>query len=75
MRITPAQVKEITPLIRAAVQLQIECWYFQSETERKLGTYFKNMEQAVADLAAAGDPETIGDEDVYALIQYLEVEL
>lgn len=60
MRITAAQTEEITPLVRTAVQLQIECWFYQSEIERRLGIYFKNMEQAVKDLAAAGDPEKIG---------------
>lgn len=74
MRITRAQAKEITPLIRAAVQLQVECWYYQSEIERRLGIYFKDMEQLVADLAAADDPEKIQAEDAHALIESLKVE-
>lgn len=74
MRITTAQAKEITPLIRAAVQLQIECWYYQSEIERRLDIYFEDMEQLVADLAAADDPEKIEAEDVHAFIEGLRVE-
>jgi hypothetical protein len=75
IKITTAQAKEITPLVRAAVQLQIECWYCQSEIERRLGIYFKDMEQLVADLAAADDPEKIRVEDVHEFIEGLKVEL
>lgn len=75
MRIEKAQAREITPLFQAAVRLQIECWALQSEIEETLSTYFKNMEQAVADWAAASEPETIQDEDVRFIIENLEVEL
>lgn len=61
-------------MLRYAVQLQIESWYFQGAIERTLGTYFKNMEQLVADLAAADDLEKIQVEDVHALIEGLKIE-
>lgn len=74
MRLTAAQAKEITPLVRLAVQRQIECWGFESQIEHDLGVYFKDMEQGIADLAAAGEPETIDDHEVQALIEGLEIE-
>lgn len=75
MKITAAQVQEITPLVRAAVQLQIASWRFQGQIEQMLGIYFENMEMAIADLAAAGDPATIQDEEVQIMIKGLRIEL
>lgn len=74
MKIPDRQAKEITPLLRAAVQSQIECWRYQGEIERNLGVYFKNMERAVQDLAAAGDPEAIDGREVQETTASLEVE-
>lgn len=74
MTITATQLEEITPLVRLAVQRQIECWGLESQIEHTLGTYFKDLEQGIADLAAAGEPETIDDHEVQALIEGLEIE-
>lgn len=74
IRVTRAQSQELTPLVRLAVQRQIECWEFESQIEGTLGAYFQNLENVIADWAAAGDPETISDEDVLVLIQGLKVE-
>lgn len=74
MRFTAAQVRETAPLVRLAVQRQIECWDFESQIEHTLGIYFKDVEQGIADLAAAGEPETIDDHEVRALIEGLEIE-
>lgn len=74
MKITAAQVQEITPLVRAAVQLQIASWRFQSQIEQTLDVYFENIEVAVADLAAAGDPAIIQDEEVQFVIEGLRIE-
>ena len=74
MKIQLVTAKEIVPLFRAAVRSQIESWHFESQIEETLGVYFRNMELAIQDLAAAGDPETIDEQDVQALIECLKVE-
>ena len=74
IRITKAQSQELTPLVRLAVQRQIECWEFESQIEGTLGAYFENLEDAIADWAAAGDPEKIEDQDVIVILKGLRVE-
>lgn len=75
MKIGPGRAKHIAPLVRAAVQAQIDCWRFQGEIEQQIGVYFRNMEQAIQDWAAAGDPKTITEQDVQALIGGLDIEV
>jgi hypothetical protein len=74
MQITLERAKMVTPLLRAAIQMQIECWEFQRQIEQRLGICFKNTELTIQDFAAAGEPEMLDDQEAQAFIESLEVE-